>query len=157
MPEVSTLRLYLLRAMYLLVAVGLGVTISPMIVAPPDTTADAKTVIPAVLGALAVLSSLGFATHFRCFRYSCLSCFGRSSGSSHSHSARGVYTGLDEYASETLFACLMSVVLVPIVIPWGYVIKHYVRAAGDPWRKPNPPRLPESTTTGGGVWYSGKK
>ena len=41
--------------------------------------------------------------------------------------------GLDEYASETLFACLMGVVLVPIVIPWGYVIRRYARSPGEPW------------------------
>ena len=42
--------------------------------------------------------------------------------------------GLDEYASETLFACLMGVVLVPIAIPWSYVLNHYLRASGDRWR-----------------------
>ncbi len=41
--------------------------------------------------------------------------------------------GLDDYASETLFACLMGVVLVPIVIPWSYVIRRYVRSPGEPW------------------------
>ena len=38
-------------------------------------------------------------------------------------------------AQETLLACLMGVVLVPLVIPWGYVLKQYVKAPGDPWRK----------------------
>jgi len=45
--------------------------------------------------------------------------------------------GLDEYASESLFACLMGVVLVPIAIPWGYVLQHYVRSPGDPWNPRN--------------------
>lgn len=44
-------------------------------------------------------------------------------------------TGLDAYASEILIACLIGVVLVPIVIPWSYVLEHYVSATGDPWRK----------------------
>ena len=34
---------------------------------------------------------------------------------------------------ETLIATLMGVVLVPLVIPWGYVFKHYVKAPGNPW------------------------
>ncbi len=46
-----------------------------------------------------------------------------------------LHAGLDDYTLETLFACLMGVVLVPIVIPWTYILEHYVRAAGDPWCK----------------------
>jgi hypothetical protein len=41
---------------------------------------------------------------------------------------------LDADRQETLFACLMGVVLVPIAVPWGYVYRHYVKAPGDRWR-----------------------
>ncbi len=27
-----------------------------------------------------------------------------------------------------------GVVIMPLVIPWGYVWRHYVKAAGDRWR-----------------------
>ena len=37
--------------------------------------------------------------------------------------------------TETLTACLMGVVLVPLVTPWGYVLKHYLKAPGDRWGK----------------------
>jgi hypothetical protein len=37
--------------------------------------------------------------------------------------------------TETLIACLVGVVLVPIVVPWGYVLKQYVKAPGDRWGK----------------------
>jgi hypothetical protein len=43
--------------------------------------------------------------------------------------------GLDPNTTETLTACLMGVVLVPLVMPWGYVFKHYLKAPGDRWRK----------------------
>jgi hypothetical protein len=36
---------------------------------------------------------------------------------------------------ETLIACLVGIVLVPLVMPWGYVFNQYVKAPGDPWRK----------------------
>ena len=39
-------------------------------------------------------------------------------------------------SQETLISVLMGVVLVPLVIPWGYVFKQYVKAPGDPWGKP---------------------
>jgi hypothetical protein len=41
--------------------------------------------------------------------------------------------GLDAYASETLSACLMGVVLVPIVLPRGDVVRRHVRSSGEPW------------------------
>ena len=47
--------------------------------------------------------------------------------------------GLDPNASfggtETLINCLLGIVLVPLVVPWGYVFKHYLRAPGDRWGK----------------------
>ena len=38
-------------------------------------------------------------------------------------------------ARESFVACLMGVVLFPIVIPWGYVWANYVKAPADRWRK----------------------
>src|SRR5690606_40530661 len=55
---ISTLRLWLLRAMYALIAVGLGLTIWPLILTPP-ASADEGSVIHALLGALAVMAALG--------------------------------------------------------------------------------------------------
>ena len=45
-----------------------------------------------------------------------------------------------------LINCLLGIVLVPIVTPWGYVLEHYVRAPGARWGKKQvtvrPPPLP---------------
>jgi len=47
--------------------------------------------------------------------------------------------GLDPNVSfggtETLVNCLLGIVLVPLVTPWGYVLEHYLRAPGDRWGK----------------------
>jgi hypothetical protein len=40
---------------------------------------------------------------------------------------------LDPNTTETLTNCLLGVVLVPLVTPWGYVLKHYLKAPGDRW------------------------
>ena len=40
---------------------------------------------------------------------------------------------LSPEAQETLTSCLVGVVLVPLVMPWKYVLKQYVKAPGDPW------------------------
>ena len=135
MSEVSILRLYLLRAMYLVIAVGLALTVWPSIIAPADTVANAKTVIRALLGALAVLAVVGIRYPLQMLPLLLFELLWKVIWVVAFALRMWLHTGLDEYASETLFACLMGVILVPLVIPWSYVLLHYVRAAGDPWRK----------------------
>ncbi len=135
MSEVSIARLYLLRAMYLLIAVGLGLTVWPLIVSPPDTAANATTVIRSLLGALAVLSLIGIRYPLQMLPLLLFELLWKAIWVVAFALRMWLFTGLDDYAQDTLFACLMGVVLVPIVIPWGYVFRHYVRVAGDPWRK----------------------
>src|ERR671921_2205456 len=59
MSEVSTLRLYLLRAMYAFTAVGLLLARWPAIVNPPPGLSNAGTVVAMFLGALSLLAVLG--------------------------------------------------------------------------------------------------
>ncbi len=42
---------------------------------------------------------------------------------------------LDPGMTESLTNSLIGVVLVPLVLPWGYVLKHYLKAPGDRWGK----------------------
>jgi hypothetical protein len=35
---------------------------------------------------------------------------------------------------EDMQAILAGVILMPIVIPWGYVYRHYLKATGDRWK-----------------------
>ncbi|MGH8159210.1 MAG: hypothetical protein ACREPQ_13905 [Rhodanobacter sp.] len=135
MSEVSTLRLCLLRGMYLLITVGLGITIWPSIVAPHGTAANEGTVIEALLGALAVVSALGLRYPLRMLPILLFELLWKLIWVVAFALRMWLVTGLDAYASQTLFACLMGVVLVPIVMPWGYVFKHYLCAKGEPWRK----------------------
>jgi hypothetical protein len=45
---------------------------------------------------------------------------------------------LDAATRETAVECLMGMVLVPLVIPWGHVWAHFVRHPGEPWRRRQP-------------------
>ena len=50
--------------------------------------------------------------------------------------------GLPQYLSgqvpptfgDDFMPITFGVVIMPLVIPWGYVWRHYVKAAGDRWR-----------------------
>jgi len=36
---------------------------------------------------------------------------------------------------ETTFNCVVGIVIFPLLIPWGYVWRNYVRAPSEPWRR----------------------
>lgn len=59
MSDVSTFRLYLLRAMYLFIAVGLAVTRWPAILNPPANASHMGNVVGSMLGAISLLAVLG--------------------------------------------------------------------------------------------------
>lgn len=134
MSEVSTLRLYLLRGMYLLIAVGLGITIWPGILVPGNVT-HMGSVVRAMLGALALVALWGVRYPVRMlpvllfeFMWKLIWVVAFALGP-------WLHGGLDADRRETLFACVMGIVLVPIAVPWGYVFRHYVKAPGDRWRR----------------------
>jgi hypothetical protein len=130
---ISSLRLYLLRAMYALIAVGLAFTIWPQIVSPPFT-ADAKSVIRALLGALSLLSAVGIRYPLKMLPLLMFELLWKVIWVAASALPMWLGSGLEAYASETLFACLIGVVLVPLVTPWGYIHAHYIKAPSEPWR-----------------------
>ena len=140
MSGITTLRLYILRAMYLFIAVGLALTVWPAIIAPSNTAANANTVVRSLLGALAVLCVLGLRYPLQMLPVLLFELLWKVIWVVAFALRMWLHQGLDEYASETLFACLMGVVLVPIALPWSYVFKHYVAAKGEPWRRPDPPK-----------------
>jgi hypothetical protein len=144
MNNVGTVRLYLLRAMYLLIAVGLALTVWPVILSPPNLVAGPTSVIRALLGALAVLALLGLRYPMQMLPLLLFELLWKVLWVVASALPMWLGPGLNEYASETLFACLIGVVLVPIVIPWGFVLQHYFRAPGEPWRKQASPQSPRS-------------
>ncbi len=135
MNGVSTLRLYLLRAMYLLIAVGLALTIWPHIIAPTSLVAGPNSVIRALLGALAAMCLLGLRYPLRMLPLLIFELLWKIIWVVASAIPMWLGPGLDQYASDTLFATLMGVVLVPIVLPWGYVFRHYIKAPGGRWRR----------------------
>ena len=136
--ELSLTRLYLLRALYLLMAVGLGMTFGPLIVAPPDTVANASTAIRALLGALGLLALLGVRYPVRMIPVLLFELLWKIIWVVAFALPVWRHGALDAYASETLFACLMGIVLVPLVLPWGHVVRHYLQARGDRWRNNGP-------------------
>lgn len=141
MSDVSTLRLTLLRAMYLLIAVGLGLVIWPSIISPSSVVANAGSVVRAMLGALALVSLLGLRYPLQMLPVLMFELAWKVIWIAASAIPMWMGPGLDAYASETLFACALGVVLVPLVLPWAYLYRTYVQAPSTPWIKPRDGRI----------------
>ena len=135
MSEMSTFRLYLLRAMYLLIAAGMGLTIWPLIISPPEMATDSKTVVRAFLGALTLLCVLGIRYPLRMLPLLIFELLWKLIWVVAFALPLWLTDSLDANGQETLFACMMGVILVPLVLPWGYLYRHYVKAPGDAWTK----------------------
>jgi hypothetical protein len=134
MPELSTLRLNLLRAMYLLMLVGLALTIWPLFLQPSTGVEHMKGVVRCVLVAVSLLAALGIRYPVKMlpllffellWKAIWVAAFGITLWLGHR---------MDADTAETMKATLMGVILVPLVLPWGYVWRHYVKAPGDRWR-----------------------
>jgi hypothetical protein len=129
--EVSLVRLYVLRAAYLLLVVGLGAMIVPDIVShrPMD-----RGVIASLLGGIWLLALLGLRYPLRMLPLLMFE-FGWKA-------VWMVAYGLPQWSagrfpptfSEDFFNIGFGVVLMPLVIPWTYVWRHYVTQPGARWR-----------------------
>ncbi len=133
MSEVSTFRLYVLRAMYALIAVGLGATIWPGLVAPPVNLSHMAGVVRSVLGAVSLLALLGVRYPLKMLPLLLFELLWKTIWVLAFGLPLWLDQKLDANTSETLFACLMGVVLVPLALPWGFVYRHYLKAPGDRW------------------------
>jgi hypothetical protein len=132
-PEVSLFRLYALRASYLLMAVGLGVYIWPVVLHHTNEFAATEGVrfgLLAGLGATAVLGlrypvqMLPLLLFELVWKAIYLIAFALQLWSAHQINAAAV---------EDIKACLMVVIFIPL-IPWRYVFAHYVLEHGDRWK-----------------------
>jgi hypothetical protein len=119
--------------MYLLIAVGLGLTIWPTIISPPSVVANSGSVVRSLLGALALVSLLGLRYPLQMLPLLIFELLWKVIWIVAFALPMWTGPGLDAYASETLFACAIGVVLVPLVLPWEYLYRHYVRAPSTPW------------------------
>src|SRR5437667_11002484 len=129
--EVSLVRLYVLRATYLLLVVGLGAMIVPALIAHEPM---ARGVIPSLLGAVWLLAFVGLRYPLQMLPLLMLEFAWKTIWL--------LDYGLPQWSSGHLpptfagdfQAIAAGVILMPIAIPWGYVYRRYVKQGGDRWK-----------------------
>ena len=133
MTRISLLRLYALRAGYLLLVVGLGLTIWPGMIHHERPWTLMQGVVRCMLAAMSALALLGLRYPIQmlpllffelAWKSTWLIVVAYPLWSAHR---------MDPDTLETTYECLIAVVFV-IVIPWPYVVAHYLTAPGDRWR-----------------------
>jgi hypothetical protein len=132
--ELPLYRLYLLRGLYALIGVAQGLQTWPAIVHHAHPWDFWHGVAMSFLGALTALALLGIRYPVRMipllffeFAWKFLWMVVVWLPVTLSHA-------LNADVADNAFAMILGVVLVPLVLPWGYVWKNYVVAPGDRWR-----------------------
>ena len=129
--EVSLTRLYVLRAMYLLLVIGGAIVFLPQLVHHEPA---ARGVIPSMLAALWVLACFGLRYPLQMLPILLFELVWKTIWL--------VDYGLPQWRAgvhtlqfrEDFKAIAMGVILIPI-IPWGYVFRHYFKMPGARWHK----------------------
>lgn len=134
MPTVSLVRLYILRATYLLIAVGLGCVIWPGILSHTADWPHNRGVVHALLGAVGALAVLGLRYPLQMLPLLVFELVWKVIWLVAFAWPLARAGQMTPATSESVRACLMGVIIVPLALPWRYLFDHYVRAAGDRWR-----------------------
>lgn len=147
MTEISTWRLYLLRAGYLLLAVGLGLVIWPSILDPTKSWELMHGVVVCMLGAMGALAVLGLRYPLRMLPLLFFELAWKAIWllrvATPLWAAHRMNADTAEMANEVLV-----VVLILIAVPWPYVLENYVRKPGDPWGRRVAPRAVATNSAG---------
>jgi hypothetical protein len=128
--EVSLVRLYVLRATYLLLVVGLGAMIVPPLVSHEPM---ARGVIPSLLGALWLLAFLGLRYPLQMLPLLLFELVWKTIWLFDFGLAQWLSGQRPPTFAEDFFNIAIGVILMPLVIPWGHVWRYYVKQPGARW------------------------
>ncbi len=135
MSEISTFRLYLLRAAYLVVAVGLAMMIWSGIIFPPENLPHMNAVVRSMLGAVSLLAILGIRYPLKMLPLLFFELLWKSIWVLAFGLRLWSADKLNQDTTQSLNECIFGIILVLVVTPWDYVFKHYLKAQGDQWRR----------------------
>lgn len=130
--DISILRLDLLRTGYLLLVIGLGLTIWPEILDVGHLPELQRGVVISMLGAIAVVALLGLRYPLQTLPLLLFEMTWKAIWLI--RVALPSWWG-DHFdaASQAMASAVLMVVVFPFVVPWDYIVRNYVRKTGDPW------------------------
>lgn len=129
---ISLFRLYLLRAVYLLMAVGIGVTFWPVVVSHPPSWPLMNSIVASMLAALGLLCVAGLRYPLQLLPLLLFELAWKVLWLTAVALPLWVADRMDESTLTSVYETILVVILIPI-IPWRYVLEHYLRKPGDRW------------------------
>jgi hypothetical protein len=133
MNEVSLFRLYLLRALYLLIVVGLGTYVIPDVIFHKRPWSPHEGVVQCMLFAFWALSIVGIRYPLQMLPILLWELLWKSTWLIVVALPLWLANKMDDPAM-LMAPGILGVIIFPFIIPWGYVFKRYVQQSGDRWR-----------------------
>ena len=130
MTELSATRLTLLRAFYLVLVVGLGISIWPVILGPLETLPLKSGVVVSMLGGMSALALLGLRRPLLMLPILLFEIGWKVIWMTGVALPLWLDNRLDAATTQTLIECLLILIFLPI-IPWTYVWRTYVLGKSD--------------------------
>ncbi|GAB7128237.1 hypothetical protein JCM19000A_27440 [Silvimonas sp. JCM 19000] len=131
--EVSLLRLYALRAMYLFITLGLGAVVWPGVLRAGQHWELMEGTVACMLAAFSLLCLLGLRYPLQMLPVLLWEVLWKTLWLARVPLPQWLAGQLDPGIVASVFACSM-VLLVYLAVPWGYVYQAFVRTPGARWR-----------------------
>lgn len=133
MPHVSLLRLYLLRAVYLIIALGLALVVWPGLVHHGAPWGLAQGVVKCMLTAFSLLCILGIRYPLQLLPVLIWEMAWKTLWLLLVALPAWQSGQLDDSIIGTAYECAVAII-IPLALPWRYLIAHYIHKNGDRWR-----------------------
>jgi hypothetical protein len=131
--EVSLVRLYVLRATYLLMVAGLGAYMWPALIANAQADEISPNAVRSLLCAVSVLAVLGLRYPLQMLPLMLFELIWKTIWLLAVALPMQLRGQIDADVAGSVFDCATGVIFL-IAIPWPYVWRHYVVKPGDRWR-----------------------
>ena len=133
LPEPSVLRLNLLRGLYLLLAVGLGLVIWPWILTHDPVPAHSGPVSQSLLAAIGLLAVAGIRHPLRMLPLLVFEVVWKAIFLISFAVPLWRAGEIDPASWENIWNCLLVIVFIP-VIPWRYFFRTFIMSKSEAWR-----------------------
>lgn len=134
MLYISPFRLYVLRAAYVLIAVGLALIVWPSLIHHSQEWALKNGDTFGLLAGIQVLAMVGIRYPIKMLPLLFFELIWKSIWIATIALPLWRAGQIDPGTAESVFACTMGIVVSLVAIPWHYVWARFVRAPGDTWR-----------------------
>ncbi len=132
MNDVSTVRLYVLRATYLLIAGGQAVVTWPSIISHSPQWPLMSSVVACMLGAMALIAALGIRYPLQMIPILLFELAWKTIWLTAVALPLYLSGTMDTRTEQSAMECLL-VVIVLVALPWRYVVANYALKPGERW------------------------